>query len=122
MFLIFGGVAVIFVKCRMPIRGKKKQDNMNIIGAWQKKDRSNCNEKYPEKIVFAENGIYKGEASGDSMLHPIWDVGTFEIIKEGTVRISTSNDAYITYPVTLRDGMLSFTDPDGCLIEYRPDK
>lgn len=115
----FALVIQAFQCCDVKSERQKKPSNMNIIGAWQKISKSNCSEKYPEKIKFDQNGIYYGEASQYATLHPVWDVGRFELVKEGSVRISTSNDSRITYSVTLHGDILTFTDLDGCAIQYK---
>jgi len=91
---------------------------MNITGQWKKITDDDCSKKYPETIKYDTNGIYRADASSTSRVHPLWDVGTYEI-KGDTINMSTSNDAIIRYPIVFKDGILTFRDPDGCVIKYQ---
>lgn len=91
---------------------------MDITGTWTKISKLNCGEKYPEKITFRKNGLYQGEDSAYKAMHTVWDVGTFEIVKESLIKMSTSNDAIISYQISLKNKKLSFKDDAGCVTEY----
>src|SRR5215218_2433694 len=95
-----------------------KKNDMNILGNWTKLKGSNCSEKYPDRIEFKKNGIYQGEASDEATMHPVWDAGTFEL-KGNAISISTSNDAVINYAIVMDNEIVSFNDPDGCVIKYK---
>ncbi len=95
-----------------------KKEHMNIIGQWIKVSQAECSEKYPERIEFKPNGIYQAQASARARMHPVWDAGTFEVAGNA-VKLSTSNDAVISYPVKMKDETISFTDPGGCTTQYK---
>lgn len=89
-----------------------------LTGNWEKLTCSTCSKVYPKVIEFRENGLYSGVDAepGDA---PGWDVGTWEIIGSTAVKISTMNDAMITYKFSLEDDILTFVDEDKCEFQYR---
>lgn len=88
----------------------------DLTGSWEKCTSSPCSQVYPDMIRFQPNGQYVGQKSAPGMFS-IWDVGTFEVMDDRQVNLSTANDAVITYAYSLSNDMLTFTDPDGC--EFR---
>ena len=91
---------------------------MNLTGNWIKISGKECTEKYPHRLSFEHNGLYRGEASSSAREHPVWDVGTYEV-DVNSIRMSTSNDAVIDYQVKLEGTKLSIKDANGCTIEYK---
>jgi hypothetical protein len=96
-------------------------NSSSIVGIWKKISKTECGVQYPDILEFKINGIYYGQTSADTTLHPVWDVGTFQL-KEQSISMSTSNDAVIDYEIILEDKDLRFTDPDGCIIKYCRDQ
>ena len=89
-----------------------------FTGSWEKVSRSACAERYPGAIEFRETGSYVGRSEPAGMF-TFWDVGTFEVVDDAHVRISTANDAIISYEFSVRDETLTFRDPEGCEVQYR---
>lgn len=92
-----------------------------LLGSWKKATQSPCSEKYPQQLEFRENGIYSGRAAarGD---HTLWDVGNFELLDPGTLKLSVANDAELQYRISIEADRLNFVDGDGCEFSYRREK
>jgi hypothetical protein len=92
-----------------------------FLGDWEKVSRGECGEKYPERLQFTERGLYygKSEETASSRYHTVWDVGRFEPVGPGSVKLSTSYDAEIVYRFSATPDALTFKDPDGCEFTYR---
>ncbi|MCS6953109.1 MAG: hypothetical protein RMK57_11950 [Bryobacterales bacterium] len=89
-----------------------------LVGSWLKITRSECSALYPDRLRLAANGLYTGEKDPPGAF-TLWDAGTWEVSGPGQIRISTANDAIITYRFTHSGDRLRFVDPDGCEFEYR---
>ncbi|HKR03727.1 MAG TPA: hypothetical protein VJY62_03755 [Bacteroidia bacterium] len=90
-----------------------------ILGLWEKTTTEKCGEIYPDEIFFKENNLYSAQNLKPQKMHPVWDVGTYKMMDEKSIKISTSNDAVIDYAVKLENNILSFTDNTGCKINYK---
>lgn len=88
------------------------------MGSWEKTTADPCSQVYPDTIQFQENGLYFGQKEPSGTFSQ-WDVGTFEVVSPEEVKISTANDAIITYEYTILNDQLQFVDPDGCAFDYR---
>lgn len=97
------------------------QTAATLVGSWVKTTRSECSAVYPDRLRFAENGLYAGERDPPGSF-TLWDTGTWEISGAEQVRISTANDAVISYRFRLSGDTLRFVDPDGCEFEYRREQ
>ena len=89
-----------------------------LVGSWRKADGPACAGRYPMRLQFAANGLYRGEPEPPAQF-TMWDVGTWRINAPGKVSISTANDAIIEYAFDGSGDVLRFTDPDGCRFGYR---
>ncbi len=89
-----------------------------LTGTWRKVQETACDRPYPTVIEFKEGGLYSSEGAKPGPA-PRWDSGTWEVVGQAKARISTANDAVLTYDFTLRDGVLTFTDQQGCRFQYR---
>lgn len=89
-----------------------------LVGGWLKDRSDPCASSYPDELDLRRDGIYVGRMLPGSSVHPIWDVGTYEV-RDGTVAISTANDAVIDYGLRREGDRLVFTDPAGCAFAYR---
>jgi hypothetical protein len=87
------------------------------LGQWRKATRTPCSERYPDRLLFREGGIYTGHTEPPGAFTH-WDVGTFEVVGPDRVEISTANDAVVSYTFTASGDTLSFRDPEGCDFEY----
>lgn len=89
-----------------------------LVGRWEKLTDSPCSRVYPNFLEFRIEGLYSGTGmeTGDS---PGWDIGTWQIVSPTQVKISTVNDAIITYEFSLSGNILTFVDPGKCRFRYR---
>ncbi len=89
-----------------------------IIGNWERLDHTACSDIYPDSVLFREDGLYfaRKDPAGSFSL---WDVGTFEIVGSGEMKISLANDAVAKYGFSLSGDLLTFTDETGCTFTFR---
>ena len=90
-----------------------------LAGSWQKTGGGPCSAPYPDELDLLADGRYRGRKPEGAREHPIWDVGSYEIVGTGRVVISTSYDARPTYEFSLAGDILTFVDEQGCRFEYR---
>ncbi|HEX8473248.1 MAG TPA: hypothetical protein VF666_04390 [Pyrinomonadaceae bacterium] len=95
-----------------------------LIGMWEKITTTECDEKYPDQLEFSERGIYFGkrDETKQSLYHPVWDAGRYEVLDKDHLKISTSNDAEVSYEFTTSDDSITFKDKEGCEFKYRRRK
>lgn len=48
-----------------------------------------------------------------------WDAGTWEMAGSNQIKLSTANDAVISYEWSLSGDLLTFKDAEGCEFQYR---
>lgn len=114
--LFMGGGAA--VRCTNPRTSLPTSDDMKLKGTWTKQTQSDCGQMYPAQIEFKDDDRYSAQPDNGATQHPIWDVGTWTIVDK-QIKISTANDAIITYAVSLKDTILTIKAPDGCTLEYK---
>jgi hypothetical protein len=90
-----------------------------LAGSWEKTGGGRCSAPYPDRLELGADGRYVGSKREGAREHPIWDVGTYEIVGPGRVVVSTSYDARPTYEFSLAGDVLTFVDEQGCRFEYR---
>ncbi len=90
-----------------------------LLGSWRKVEDSPRSESYPAELDFLPNGTYAGRAAPDSRFHPLWDSGSFFLECPGQVKISTANDAELSYGCAIDGESITFTDRQGREIRYR---
>jgi hypothetical protein len=56
---------------------------------------------------------------GPRHTHPVWEIGSYAPAGADGVELSTANDARIRYGVSQQGDTLTFTDPQGCQVQYR---
>ena len=88
-----------------------------LVGTWEKTTASPCSEAYPDRLVFQRNGAYLGYRTPGTFT--IWDAGEFAIVAHDQARISTANDADVTYRFTVAGDTVTFVDPQSCEFTYR---
>lgn len=86
---------------------------------WRKVTTLPCAEAYPDHLEFKPNNLYMGQMEAGAAHMPIWDVGRYEILSENAVKISTFNDAEITYEFSISGDRLTFTDSSGCQFQFK---
>lgn len=91
----------------------------NLIGRWKKVTTTKCSEIYPDVLEFLEYGMYTGMRGEEGKEFSWWDTGEYQVLSESQVKISTANDAEITYEFSISGDVLTFTDNDGCEFQYR---
>lgn len=101
-----------------PPGGSAVSEMRMLRGTWHKTEETHCNRVYPQVVEFREGGLYSGQGAkpGDA---PRWDSGTWEIIGPTKAKISTANDAELTYEFSLQGETLTFVDQQGCRFQYR---
>lgn len=86
-------------------------ENDDLVGTWLRDDPIDASkDPYPMRLMFDANGMYRGEANAPDAF-TLWDIGTFEVLDNDQIAISTATDAIVRYHFTLADNRLSFTDP-----------
>lgn len=65
------------------------------------------------------NGIYYGSKGENKNEFTIWDAGSYEIISDTKIKISTANDKEIIYNFSTYDNLLNFVDEEDCHIQYK---
>jgi hypothetical protein len=101
----------------------KSREKM-ILGNWIKIHHTECSRRYPARLEFRENGVYLVylEDNDTTKERPLWDGGEYEIISESQIRISTANDAKLTYNFSISKSgggrTLIFLDSQGCKFLY----
>lgn len=89
-----------------------------LLGRWEKLPHPLCAHRYPDMLQFQEGGLYVGRSDPPGTF-TLWDAGTFELVDPHHIRLSTANDALITYDVSWQQDRLSFVDAEGCAFAYR---
>jgi hypothetical protein len=87
-----------------------------IAGRWRSTTDSPCSQRYPRELEFDPRGIYTARSDGGFTL---WDSGGWAMEGADQVRITTANDAEISYPFRVSGDRLAFRDPEGCEFEYQ---
>ena len=89
-----------------------------LLGKWERATDSPCAQRYPLQLTFQPNGLYFTGPRVEGVF-TIWDVGTYQVVSLTEIRISTANDAIVTYRFSSTETSISFEDPDRCRFEYR---
>lgn len=98
--------------------GEIMRDRTAFVGSWKRITNTSCSRAYPTQLEFRANGLYIGTGAQLSIA-PGWDNGTYEIVNLTQVKISTANDAILTYKFLIADSTLRFVAPDGCEFQYQ---
>lgn len=89
-----------------------------LVGNWEKITVSACSQVYPDSIQFQKGGLYYGQKEPPGTFTQ-WDVGTYVVVDPKHIKISTANDAIVTYKFSILNDVLTFVDPDKCDFQYR---
>lgn len=91
---------------------------MNIEGNWKKTSAEQCANKYPDEIEFQERPRFLARKGPDQGFI-WWDAGSYEIVGNDQVKISTATDEQVIYGARLEGDLLTFTDKEGCTFSYK---
>ena len=95
---------------------------MQFKGKWKRVPGGGGNDAYPDEIEFNDQGLYFGRKGPDGRDFSTWDAGRYEVLGPARVKLSTANDAEITYPYAAADDTVTFTTPEGGKVRYRKVK
>jgi hypothetical protein len=90
-----------------------------IIGKWTKISNLECSRMYPDDLEFNEKRSYRGLKGLDKNKFTLWDVGSYEILSDHQIKISTANDEVIIYTFSIKDNILNFIDENNCQFQYQ---
>ena len=100
----------------------KLSPDKSLVGRWKRQPApagaAAAQEMFPDLLEFEAGGLYRGTPASPGVFL-LWDVGTYELEAAGRLRLSTANDAKISYAYTLRGGELTVEDGQGGKLTYR---
>lgn len=79
----------------------------DLVGRWGKVDDGGSTTPFPLEIEFFPDRTYR--ATGDGVRRPIWDEASFDVLRDGSVRIRTADDRRSTYSASLAGGQLTLS-------------
>jgi hypothetical protein len=106
------------VKKIVPGNNNDSSPKEKLLGRWKKITDTKCSKIYPDYLEFTDMGMYTGKREQETTVHPYWDAGTYQILNEDQVKISTANDAQVIYNFSIIDGTLIFMSADKCEFKY----
>ena len=110
--------------CSAPSRNFNKTQNEmtnNLLGFWQKISNDDCGKAYPGILEFKEKGLYFAHKS-ENDTYTIWDVGTYSLDGDTKIKLSTANDAVISYNYAVLGDKITFEVSDSCTVTYQKQK
>jgi hypothetical protein len=66
-----------------------------LVGRWRRVDDGGSPTPYPQEIEFFADRTYRGTRGGTR--RPVWDEASFDVLRDGSVRIRTADDRTVTY-------------------------
>ena len=91
---------------------------MKLEGKWKKVTTEPCAEKYPDEIEFYDRPRFLAK-KGPAQRFIWWDVGNYEAVGEGQVKIGTATGEIVTYEARLDGNLLTFVDDAKCEFTYK---
>ena len=91
---------------------------MKIEGKWKKVSAEQCAEQYPDEIEFYDRPRFLAK-KGPNQRFIWWDAGSYEIVGDKEVKLSTATDEIVAYECDFEDDLLTFVDKAGCKFAYR---
>jgi hypothetical protein len=95
-----------------------KEVSISLVGKWKKISTADCDASYPHEIEFFERPRYlarKGPGQGFIW----WDAGTYEVVDDNQIKISTATDEQVLYRFSLSGDVVTFVDKNGCEFRYQ---
>ena len=83
----------------------------DLIGRWLRLTSDEVAQRYPVEITFAE-ATYRGTRA-ETQGFILWDAGTYRLVDDHTLILSTASDELVTYPVVLDGPSLLVRTADG---------
>ncbi|MGY1679337.1 hypothetical protein [Geodermatophilus sp. SYSU D01176] len=81
-----------------------------LVGRWGMVDDGGSTAPFPREIEFFPDRTYR--ATGDGVRRPVWDEASFDVLRDGSVRIRTADDRRETYAASLTGGLLTLSAGD----------
>jgi hypothetical protein len=95
----------------------------DLIGRWSRVDDGGSATPFPQEIEFFADRTYR--AVGDGVRRPVWDEASFDVRRDGSVRIRTADDRRVTYAASLAGELLTLSAGDDRVtfrrVPSRPD-
>lgn len=81
-----------------------------LVGRWRRVDDGGASTPYPQEIEFFADRTYRG-TRGDTR-RPVWDEASFDVLRDGSVRIRTADDRTVTYSARRAGELLTLAAGD----------
>ncbi len=93
----------------------------SLAGRWKRQGARSSRSgdaAYPDVLEFKPNNLYTGTPAspGD---YVVWDVGRYQVEDADRVKLSTANDAEISYKFKLTGDDLTVEDGQGVQLHYK---
>ncbi len=92
--------------------------SISLVGKWKKISAADCDANYPHEIEFFDRPRYLAK-KGPGQEFIWWDAGTYEVVDENQVKISTATDEQVLYRFSLSGDIVTFVDQNGCDFRYQ---
>lgn len=90
----------------------------SLTGRWKKQGAADARQAvYPDILEFRSNGLYTGTPA-DPGHFVIWDVGRYVVEGADRIKLSTANDAEVSYGFELSGDELIIDDGQGSRLRY----
>jgi hypothetical protein len=93
------------------------EEEMGLIGKWQKVSSPECAKAYPDEIEFFE-ARYLGKKGRSGQPFIWWDAGGYRVSASDQVTIQVATDEQVIYRFALSGTRLTFVDSQGCEFAY----
>jgi hypothetical protein len=81
-----------------------------LVGRWGKVDDGGSTTPFPQEIEFFADRTYR--AVGDGQRRPVWDEASFDVLRDGSVRVRTADDRRQTWSASLSGELLTLSAGD----------
>jgi len=112
-----GLACVPFERTSTPDPQMLHEDEMSLIGKWQKVSSPECAKAYPDEIEFFETR-YLGKKGRSGQPFIWWDAGGYRVSAPDQVTIQVATDEQVVYRFAVAGSRLTFVDSEGCQFAY----